>query len=333
MSNAAELEPADPPEEGGPRQSFWSHLDDLRKALIRSCIAIGIALVICLAFTHKLVAILEYPLRRIDLFQKPHPTVAFQIGETQLGPYAVSRDQFPGLPPGEAPHVVFQVSTAEVGTERVATLKALPPTAGGAEGPLQVRLHNFGPAEGFLIAFHIALYGALIVSAPLWIYFMGSFIMPALHQRERQAVFPWMGWSLVLFVAGVLATYFVLLPVALRAAVAYSNLLGFEGLDWRAEDYISFVTHFIFGMGIGFQFPIVVLFLVKLGVLTHKQLARYRRHVCVLSFILGALLTTPEVITQVAMAVPLYLLYEICIWIAWYWEWKKRKAAAANAIE
>ncbi len=331
MSNAPELEPTE--DTGILRQSFWSHLEDLRKAIIRSCIAIGIALVLCMAFTHKLVRILEYPLRRIDLFEEPKPTVAFKIGDTQLGPYKVSREQFAGLPPGPAPRVVFQVGTMAVGQEQVATLKMLPPLETPAEGPLEVRLHNFGPAEGFIVAFHVALYGALVISAPFWIYFMGAFIMPALHRHERQALLPWVGWSVVLFLAGVLATYFVLLPVALRASVAYSNLLGFEGLDWRADDYISFVTHFIFGMGLGFQFPIIVLFLVKLGVLSHEQLARYRRHVCVLSFILGAVLTTPEVITQVAMAVPLYLLYEICIWIAWYWERKKRKAAAANAVE
>jgi sec-independent protein translocase protein TatC len=81
-------------------------------------------------------------------------------------------------------------------------------------------------------------------------------------------------------------------------------------------------------MGLGFQFPLVVLFLVKIGVLSHSDLAKYRRHVAVLSLILGAVLTTPEVVTQVAMAIPLYLLYEICIWIAWYWERKKAKAPA-----
>jgi sec-independent protein translocase protein TatC len=70
---------------------------------------------------------------------------------------------------------------------------------------------------------------------------------------------------------------------------------------------------------------------VKLGILDYKDLAKYRRHVCVLSFILGAVLTTPEVITQIAMAVPLYLLYEICIWVAWYWDRKKRRAEAKSA--
>jgi sec-independent protein translocase protein TatC len=278
-------------------------------------------------FADKLVQVLEYPLRHIEIFQKPRPTVSFQIGSTQLGPYVVSPGQFAGLPAGEVPHAVFQVGVAQVGSEQVATLKLLPATADSAAGSaLKIRLHNLGPAEGFFIAFHVSFYAALILAAPFWMYFLGGFIMPALHVREREAIFPWVGWSLLLFLLGVIGTYFVLLPVSLRASVAYSDLLGFEGNDWRADDYISFVTHFIFGMGLGFQFPIIVLFLVKIGMLTHKQLAHYRRHVIVLSFILGAVLTTPEVITQVAMAVPLYLLYEICVWIAWYWERKKRRS-------
>jgi sec-independent protein translocase protein TatC len=155
---------------------------------------------------------------------------------------------------------------------------------------------------------------------------MGQFFMPALRIRERQVFFTWLGWSVLLFFAGVLLTYFVVLPLALRASVEYSDLLGFNALDWRADDYIRFVSKFIFGMGLGFQFPIVVLLLVKLGLIGYKDLKKYRRHVIVVSFILGAVLTTPEVITQVAMAVPLCLLYEICIWVAWYWERKKRKA-------
>jgi sec-independent protein translocase protein TatC len=321
------------PEDTDGKKSFWDHFEDLRKAIIRAAIAIGIALLICMSFANKLVEVLEYPLRKIDLFEKPKPSVSFQIGSTLLGPYTVSREQFVGLPPGEAPHAVFQINTAQVGQEQVATLKLLPETKESiATTGLKVRLHNFGPAEGFFVAFHVAFYGALVLSAPFWIYFLGSFIMPALNSRERNNIFPWLGWSLVLFLFGVLSTYFVLLPVALRASVEYSNMLGFEGLDWRADDYISFVTRFILGMGIGFQFPIVVLFLVKIGMLTHKQLAHYRRHVFVLSFILGAVLTTPEVITQVAMAIPLYVLYEICIWIAWYWERKKRRAGGQIEI-
>jgi sec-independent protein translocase protein TatC len=320
------------PENSGGSKSFWAHLDDLRTALLRSMIALGIALVLCLTFVDRLVQILEYPLHRIDLFEKPKPTVTFQIGSTRLGPYVVTKDQFASLPAGTAPHPVFQLDTVQVGGNELVAAKLLPDTGEKAPSMIQIRLHNFGPAEGFFVAFHVALYAALILASPFWIYFIGGFIMPALNPRERQAIFPWLGWSLVLFLFGVLSTYFLLLPVALRASVEYSNLLGFEGFDWKADDYISFVTHFIFGMGLGFQFPIVVLFLVKIGVLSHQQLAKYRRHVFVLSFILGAVLTTPEVITQVAMAIPLYVLYETCIWIAWYWERKKRKAAEAMEV-
>jgi sec-independent protein translocase protein TatC len=319
-----ELEPV---AKGG-HKSFLQHLEDLRRALLRSLLAVGLALMLCLTFVEKLVWVVEYPLQRIDLFEKPRPTVSFEIGSTRLGPYPVTREQFAGLPAGEAPHPVFQVQSMQIQGQQVATLKLLPPAPGDETGPLQVRLHNFGPAEGFFVAFHIAFYASLIVSAPFWMYYLGGFILPALNIRERKALFPWLGWSVFLFLAGVLATYFVLLPVALRASVAYSDLLGFAGLDWRADDYISFVTRFVFGMGLGFQFPVIVLFLVKIGLITHAHLAKYRRHVCVLSFILGAVLTTPEVITQVAMAIPLYLLYEICIWIAWYWERQKRRAAA-----
>lgn len=324
-SPTIELEPTESAETGS-RKSFWAHVEDLRKALVRSIIAIGAALLICLTFVNHIVAIIEWPLRNIDLFEKRKPTVSFQIGATRLGPYVVPPEQLSAFPVGATPNAVFQVGSAKIGAEQVATLKLLPPAPGDDASPLKVRLHNFGPAEGFFVAFHVALYAALIISAPFWMYFFGSFIFPALNLRERSALLPWLAWSVTLFLAGVLATYFVLLPVALRASVEYSDMLGFDGYDWRADDYISFVTRFVLGMGLGFQFPIVVLFLVKIGVLTHQQLARYRRHVFVLSFILGAVLTTPEVITQVAMAIPLYVLYEICIWIAWYWERKKRRA-------
>ncbi len=313
------------PEEGAPKKNFWAHVQDLRTAVMRSAIAVGIALVVCLLLDDKLVALLEYPLRRIDMFEQAKPSVTLQIGDTKIGPYTVTREQFPGLPPGDAPQVVYQIGSMQVGNEPVATLKPVV-QAPGERANLRVRLHNLSPAEAFYVAFRVGIYGAFVLSAPFWLYFMGQFFLPALHQRERKVFFGWFAWGVVLFFTGVLLTYFVLLPVALRASMKYSELLGFNATDWRAEEYIGFVTKFIFGMGVGFQFPIVVLVLVKLGVLTYQQLAHYRRHVAVLCLILGAVLTTPEVITQIAMAVPLYILYEASIWIAWYWDRKKRRA-------
>lgn len=318
-------------EDIGEKKSFWDHLRDLRTSLLRSSVAIGLVLIVCLLFAEKLVKILEYPLQNIHRFDKPKPTVAFKLGGTHLGPYPVTREEFPGLPPGDAPQVVYRIGTKEIDGQQLMTLNPESVEARDpSEGLLTVRLHNLSPADAFFVAFRVALYGAIVVSAPFWIYFMGQFFLPALSIRERSVLFQWMGWGVLLFFIGVALTYFVLLPLALRASMEYSHLLGFEANDWRADAYIGFVTKFIIGMGIGFQFPIVTLLLVKLGLLTHQQLAHYRRHVVVLSLVLGALLTTPEVITQIAMAVPLYILYEISIWIARYWDWKRRRAEAAG---
>lgn len=317
-------------EDLGEKKSFWDHLRDLRSALLRSVIAIALGMIICLLMADKLVAVLERPLQRIDIFQKPKPTVSFRIGGTQLGPYEVTREQFAGLPEGDAPQVTYEIGVAEIDGQAVATLKPLPmQEQPGAS--LRVRLHNLSPAEAFFVAFRVALYGSLILTAPFWIYFMGQFFLPALSVREKSVLFQWSVWSLLLFVVGVLMTYYLLLPIALRASVEYSRMMGFEAYDWRAESYIGFVSKFIVGMGIGFQFPVVVLLLVKLGLVTHQQLGYYRRHVIVFCLIAGALLTTPEVITQVSMAVPLYILYEISILIARYWDWKARRAEAGAA--
>jgi len=316
-------------EDVGPKKSFWEHLGDLRTALLRSAVAVGVCLIACLFLGDKLVALLEYPLHRIDLFEKPQATVTLRLGTSDLGPFPVTAEQFPALPEGPAPHAIYQIGTTKIGDEQVATLKLVSADAGGSS--LSIRLHNLSPSEAFFVAFRVALYGAIAVSAPFWLFFMGQFFLPALNVRERGMLFTWMGWGVALFAAGVLLTYFLLLPIALRASVEYSHLLGFDAHNWRADEYIGFVTKFILGMGLGFQFPIVVLLLVKLGFVTHVQLAHYRRHVVVLSLVLGALLTTPEVFTQIAMAVPLYILYEACIWIARYWDWKKRRAEARAA--
>ena len=83
------------------------------------------------------------------------------------------------------------------------------------------------------------------------------------------------------------------------------------------------------GMGVGFQMPVVLLTLVKIGVLNYTILSKMRRYMIVINLVLGALLTTPEVITQVMMAIPLQLLYEISVWIAWFWERRDKKRAKA----
>jgi Tat protein translocase TatC len=198
---------------------------------------------------------------------------------------------------------------------------------------INVDLNTLSPAGGFFVAFQVAFYAGIALSSPLLFYFICQFVFPALKWKEKRYVYRGLLFFIPLFLIGASFCYFILMPVALAASQLYSSWLGLSANIWRAEDYISFVCKFILGMGLGFEMPVVILVLVKIGVLNYTMLSKGRRYMIIINLVLGALLTTPEVLTQVLMAIPLQLLYEISIWIAWYWERqeKKREAAAERA--
>ena len=190
---------------------------------------------------------------------------------------------------------------------------------------LKVDLNTLSPAGGFFVAFQVAIYGGIALSSPLLFYFLAQFVFPALKWNERKYIYRGMAFALPLFFTGATFCYFILMPVALAASQIYSNWLGFSANIWQAEEYISFVSKFILGMGLGFEMPVVILVLVKIGIVNYQMLAKGRRYMIVVNLVLGAVLTTPEVLTQILMAVPLQILYEISVWVAWYWERKERK--------
>jgi sec-independent protein translocase protein TatC len=194
---------------------------------------------------------------------------------------------------------------------------------------MSIELVNLSPAGGFVVAFQVGLYGGALLASPFIFYFVAGFVFPALKIRERRYVYQGLVIGVGLFLTGVAFCYFLLMPVALAAAQMYSQWLGFGALQWRAEDYISFVCKFMLGMGLGFELPVVILTLVKIGVIDYRTLAKARRYMIVINLILGAVLTTPEPITQLVMFVPLQLLYEVTVWIAWYWDRREKKRARA----
>jgi sec-independent protein translocase protein TatC len=196
---------------------------------------------------------------------------------------------------------------------------------------MKVDLINLSPAGGFVVAFQVAIYGGAVLASPFIFYFIAAFVFPALKIRERKYIYRGLLIGIGLFLLGVLFCYFALMPVALAAAQMYSRWLGLGAFQWRAEEYISFVCKFLLGMGLGFELPVVVLTLVKIGVLDYYTLSRARRYVIVINLLLGAVLTTPEVLTQMLMFFPLQLLYEITVWIAWYWNRRDQKRAARES--
>ncbi len=322
-------------EEGGPVKSFLEHLEDLRWVLIKSAVCVGVAMLLCLIAGNHAVRVLTWPLEKARAsFPGTNQVVTVLFGTNQLGIYPLTPDQQQALPLGTNRFVAVRVQPVVLGTNQVLSwrLEDDPKVAEQAQ-KMHVTLHNFSPAGGFFVAFQVAFYGGLGLASPLVFYFIAAFVFPALKLKERFYIHRALGYGLALFFCGVAFCYFILMPIALAASQMYSQWLGFSAFQWRADDYISFVCKFILGMGLGFEMPVVILTLVKIGVLNYSILSKARRYMIVINLVLGALLTTPEVITQVIMFIPLQLLYEISIWIAWYWERQAKKRENAETAE
>jgi sec-independent protein translocase protein TatC len=323
-------EGAEPEEEGGPIKPFLEHLEDLRWMLIKSGTALGIAVVVCLLAGNYVIGVLMYPLTKAKVsYPKQVQVVNFLFGTNRLGTFQLSPEQQKTFAISTNRFVTIYTEPVSVGTNLLLGLRLDTNAPSETAQRLNIAIVNLSPAGSFIVAFQVAIYAGIVIAAPFIIYFIAHFVFPALKMREKKYIYRGMFFSLALFLTGVSFCYFVLMPVALMASVQYTEWLGLSAPQWRAEDYISFVTKFMLGMGVGFEMPVVLLILVKIGVLNYRLLASARRYVIVINFTLGAILTTPEVITQILMALPLQLLYEITIWIAWYWERQDKKRALA----
>jgi len=315
--------------EGGPVKTFLEHLEDFRWVLIKSLVALALAMLVCLLAGNHVVQILKWPLEHAKAPLPGSRQIAVvSFGTNHLGNFQLTREQQQMLNLGTNHFVSVQIQPLNVGTNQVLGWRVAPDAVAiGDAQRANIELINLSPAGGFIVAFQVAFYAGMVLAVPFILYFVASFVFPALKFYERKHVYRALYFGGGLFIAGVSFCYFILMPVALAAAQMYSNWLGFGAFQWRAEDYISFVCRFMLGMGLGFELPVVVLTLVKIGVLSYSTLASARKYMIIINLILGAVLTTPEVITQIVMFVPLQLLYEITVWIAWYWERRERSAA------
>ncbi|MBI2925665.1 MAG: twin-arginine translocase subunit TatC [Verrucomicrobia bacterium] len=319
---------------GGPVKSFLEHLEDLRWTLIRCAVALGIGFLVCLIAGDRLMVILKWPLERSALARpgKNYLVVA-QLGTNRFGPFRLTTNQIGSFDLGTNHYLTLDVGVTQIGTNHVLTIHRSPKQPAPHEVPTPVRLLNLSPAGGFFVAFQLAIYGGIVLAAPFIIFFIAQFVLPALKIKEKKYLLRGFAVGSGLFFLGVGFCYFVLMPLALNASAKYSEWLGIGADQWTAEQYISFVSKFMLGMGLGFQMPVVILFLVKIGILDYSSLKKLRPYMVVINLVLGAVLTTPEVLTQVMMFIPLQFLYEVSVWIAWYWERRDRKRELAGAQE
>ena len=189
-------------------------------------------------------------------------------------------------------------------------------------------LKALGVTDSLVISFHLAFYAGIVLSFPLLLYFLAEFVLPALTAVEKRFLFPAILISFALFLLGVFVCYFWLLPKTILFFFRDTESLGWAP-TWTVQQYYSFVTRFTIGFGLAFELPVVVLALVRFGLITYRFMARTRPYAVVMIFILATIITpTPDILTLVAMALPMCLLYESCIWIAWLMERRRLKRIA-----
>lgn len=179
----------------------------------------------------------------------------------------------------------------------------------------------------FFVELKVALWAAFFISFPVIANQLWAFIAPGLYAKEKRAFLPFLLATPVLFLAGGALAYFVVMPTAFHWFLGFQGTPGgvqIEALP-NSEDYLGLVMQFILAFGLSFLMPVLLLLLHIAGIVTRAQLVRARRYMIVLAFVIAAVATPPDVISQLMLAIPLVLLFEGSLIVMWFME---RKASA-----
>ncbi|MFT3991552.1 MAG: twin-arginine translocase subunit TatC [Luteolibacter sp.] len=342
---------------------FIEHLEDLRTMILRVAFTLLISMVLCFFFQNKLMEVLRRPVDNVWKLQQAEKMPSFPkeaaykldvdkwekakaIEHAVQGLTAEQRETF--YQTIHDPELIFhsqavallratlalpveqQNAFLDQSTESSALkdqvkllLKTAPNPDIDSRGNVTM-MSALKPTEAFMLSMKLAFFAGIVVSFPLLLWFILQFILPGLHGNERKVLWPALAIGFGLFLGGVLFAYFAVLPRTLLFFYDWGSQMGVSN-DWRIGEYISFATQFTLLFGVAFELPVVVMVLVKLGLLSYETMAKTRNYAIVAIFIAAAVLTpTPDMLTMSLMAGPMIILYEICIWLA-YFDMKKNR--------
>jgi sec-independent protein translocase protein TatC len=189
--------------------------------------------------------------------------------------------------------------------------------------------------EAFFAEVRVAFFAAIMLAFPILAVQLWQFVAPGLYAKEKRAFLPFLIMTPILFLTGASLAYFVAMPLALHFLLGYQGEIG--GIQQEAlpavGNYLSFVTKFLFGFGVAFLLPVLLMLLERAGIVTRTQLKAGRRYAIVGAFAVAAVLTPPDVVSQLMLAVPLVILYELALIGILFTERRRSREARSNALQ
>lgn len=347
-------------------KAFLEHLEDLRLCITRIVLTLLIATVVCFIFRNELMDVMRRPVTQV---WERGELKALEKSEIPLDEWEEAKrvaENFNQLLQQDRAHFLSQFENPEgmlnniravtiyratrIFEERedqenyvnedqslddalrskiLALIEGGPNPKSDARGKL-VLMQALKPTEGFMLSIKLAFFAGIVVSFPFLLYFILQFVLPGMHTAERHALWPAMAIGFGLFLGGIFFSYFIVLPRVLEFFHDYSAQMKIEN-EWRIGYYISFATQFTLIFGLSFELPVLVMTLVKLNILNCEMMRRTRAYAILAIFIIAAIITpTPDAFTLCLLAGPMVVLYEICIWLAFFLE---KKGARREAEE
>ncbi|MFN3514051.1 MAG: twin-arginine translocase subunit TatC [Phenylobacterium sp.] len=290
--------PDDEAEIESSRAPLLDHLTELRSRLIVCVAALTAGFVLCFVFATQIYNFLLHP------FEVAAHMFAAQQSGGENGP--------------------FDLLAVLVGLKDVAP-----------EGGENLRLVFTAPLEFFFTKMKLAAFGAVVVTFPVLAWQVYGFVAPGLYKRERRAFLPFLVASPSLFLLGAAMVYFVILPFvlwfSLSQQIVGSGSISVELLP-KVSDYLTLVTTLLLAFGLCFQLPVVLTLLGMAGIVSSEALRTGRRYAIVGVFVVAAILTPPDPISQTLLALPILLLYEVSIWCVRLIERRRAREDAAHDI-